>query len=405
MRNKIWETKKFDDFHGYLYAVNNGKMDVEGFIDSSYGEELAKRLSIRFLIEDDIQKAEEYYDSIGLIRKLFSWDNYYERYSLLIPKDAYKRNEKMPLVFWLHGLGNSLEAEENMTGFTDIANKEGFMLCSPQNTNPEKILEIIEEIASLYNLDRSRIYLAGFSHGASQIHGLYFRHPNVFAGVLTSGDEVYCPWDSFDTDYTEEELIRCKNLKMPIFLISGQCEPFPFAPMNEFHPKERLPRREWGRPDTSYQPDKDMQKDPTRLRKKFVDASGNVTTKIIMARDYSPSDGEDSSIWNLSCLNKRLDLLNLKARDIDKCLSFKSLHEDDIHRILGFYGDYEKIEYHYGYRHYVIGINDENNHQLFKFAVVSNSPHWPQLAIGEMGWDFLRHFSRDLYSGELIYEE
>lgn len=405
MRNINWKKKKFDDFHGYLYAVNNGKMDVEGFIDSSYGEELARRLSIRFQIEDNIKKAEEYYGSIGLIRKLFSWDNYYERYSLLIPKDAYKSKKKIPLIFWLHGLGNSIEAEENMTGFTDIASKEGFMLCTPQNTNPEKILEIIEEISSLYNLDKSRIYLAGFSHGAAQSHGLYYRHPELFAGVLTSGDDIFCPWDSFDVPYSSDELDKCKKLKMPIFLISGQCEPFPYAPLNEFHPKQRLVKRDWGRPDTSFHPDKDMNKDPTRLRQIFKDENGNEVVKIAMAKDYLPQEDENPSIWNLTRLNKRLDLLSITPRNIDKCLSFKTLHEDDIHRILGFYGDYEETEYHYGYRHYVIGINDDKYHEMFKFVLVSNSPHWPQLAIGEMGWNFFKHYSRDLSSGELIYKD
>ena len=39
MRDIRWDLEKFRDFHGYLYTVNNGTMDVEGFIDSLYGAE------------------------------------------------------------------------------------------------------------------------------------------------------------------------------------------------------------------------------------------------------------------------------------------------------------------------------------------------------------------------------
>ena len=66
MREERWNREKFRDFHGYLYTVNNGTMDVEGFIDSPYGRELADRLETRFAIEDDREAAARYYASIGL---------------------------------------------------------------------------------------------------------------------------------------------------------------------------------------------------------------------------------------------------------------------------------------------------------------------------------------------------
>lgn len=40
MRDACWNEPQLKDFHGYLYTVNNGGMDVEGFIDSEYQNHL-----------------------------------------------------------------------------------------------------------------------------------------------------------------------------------------------------------------------------------------------------------------------------------------------------------------------------------------------------------------------------
>ena len=167
MRDICWNETDLEAFHGYLYTVNNGKMDVEGFIDSPYGQELARRLQIRSQIQEDHERAKAYYASIGLRKEYCDWEDYYTRWTLLVPAE---QTGKMPLLIYLHGGGNSIEAEENMTGFAQIAATEGFMLACPQNTNPEKVEEIIDTVGACYPLDESRIYLAGFSQGGAQTH-------------------------------------------------------------------------------------------------------------------------------------------------------------------------------------------------------------------------------------------
>ena len=248
MRDTRWNLEKFRDFHGYLYTVNNGTMDVEGFIDSPYGAELTERLEARFAIEDDRAAAERYYAALGLMKEYHEYEDYYARWTLLVPMKP--KSEKLPLVFWLHGGGNSIEAEENMTGFAQIAAREGFLLACPQNTNPEKVFEIIEKVAAAHPLDRSRIYLAGFSQGAAQTHGAYFRRPELFAAVVTSGNDVWQPWDNFNVRYTPEEIEKVRTLRVPLMQICGQCEPFPYSPLNTHKRHGMLAGNFWGRPDT-----------------------------------------------------------------------------------------------------------------------------------------------------------
>lgn len=409
MRDNCWNEPQLHDFHGYLYTVNNGCMDVEGFIDSEYGAETARRLMIRSRIEYDHEEAKKYYASIGLKKGYFDWEDYYDRWTLLTPMNM-EEGKSYPLVFWLHGGGNSIEAEENMTGFTDMAAKEGFMLACPQNTSPDKVLQIIERVAELYPLDRGRVYLCGFSQGGAQSHGAYFRNPEKFAACVTTGNDIWRPWDNFQVDYTDEEIENTRRLRVPLMQFCGQVEPFPYAPLNSWSPRRPPKQKPWGRPDTFDHPGKNDDLDPTRIhdlsKGKFDAVFGKANEhKWRMATQYEPAEGEDVTDFGMKRVNFRMDLLDCEPRDVETCRGFLTEHQDTVHRVVGIYGDYEAVEYHYGYRHYTVGINDRQGHEVYRFVCVQNTPHWPQLSMGELGWAFLKRFSRNVETGELIITE
>ncbi len=381
MRDKIWDLPDLQDFHGYLYTVNNGSMDVEGFIDSEYGRETARRLLIRSRIQNDQDEAAKFYASVGLRKEYFDWDGYYDRWTLLTPLKM-EPGRSYPLVFWLHGGGNSIEAEENMTGFTDIAAREGFMLAVPQNTNHDKVFEIIERVAERYPLDRGRVYLAGFSQGGVQCHGAYMRSPERFAAAVTSGNGIWSPWDDLQVEYTPEEIKKTARLKMPLMQMCGQSEPFAYAPLNDWTPRAPLTARPWGRPDTFEHPGKNDDLDPTRIHDltlgKFDAVFGDAARhKWRMAKEYAPARGEDPGEFAMKNVNFRMDLLDCPRRDAAICRGFLREHQGTLHRTVGIYGDYEAIEYHYGVRHYTVGVNDKTGREMYRFVCVQNAPHWP----------------------------
>ncbi len=410
MRDPFWQSPKARDFHGYLYTVNNGTMDVEGYIDSEYGRELARRLAIRFQIEDSPEKARAYYGSIGLKLECSDWSDYYTRWTLLSPKRL-EEGRRYPLVFWLHGGGNSIECEENMTGLPELAARESFFLAAPQNTNPERVEELLEQIALRCPVDRGRVYLAGFSQGGAQCHGAYMRHPEHYAACVTAGNDIWRPWDNMQVSYTSQEIARVKAYRVPLMQFAGQCEPFPYAPLNNWSPRMWIGRKPWGRPDTFEHPGKDDNLDPTRIHDLSV---GKFDSKIYgdaskqkwrMAKSYDPEAGEDIGLWCMNRVNFRMELLNCPPRDVDTCLSFDALHQDEVRKVCGIYGDYEAVEYHYGYRHYTVGVNDRDGHEMYRFVAVQNSPHWVPLAIGSEGWKFMKRYHRDTETGELIVED
>ena len=390
--------EKFKKFLDYLNFANNGHLDLDHYLNSDYGAELLRRLKIRFDIEDDVEASNAYFATLGLQREANEWDDYYTRWTLLTPGEEGKR---YPVIFWNHGGNNSIQCEECMLGFAELAAKEGFMLVLAQNTNPENILRILDILKARGIVDEERVYIGGFSQGGSQAQGAYHHHPEVFAACITSGNDILRPWDNFDNVYTEEELAKLTELTVPLIQFMGVCEPSLYAPLNDWAPRVFLKDRPKGDSDTYVHPGKNAELDPTRIRVADPEP-GKPGWR--MSKNHNPGPEDDIGPWCMVQTNARMAYLNCEARDEATCLGYLTAPEDDVHRRTGIYGDYEAVETHYGYKHYTVGVNNRAGDEVYRVIVVENSPHWPQLAMGELGWNFLKRFRREKGSGKLIVE-
>ncbi|MEW4571102.1 hypothetical protein AB1L88_24800 [Tautonia sp. JC769] len=97
-----------------------------------------------------------------------------------------------PLVVALHGMGGS----ENLffDGYgrgavVEHCRERGWLLVSPRRgpIGSGPIREVVEAMASLYPVDRSRVFLVGHSSGAAQAIEATVRHPDRYAGVSALG--------------------------------------------------------------------------------------------------------------------------------------------------------------------------------------------------------------------------
>ena len=63
---------KFEAMLSYFRVAHNGKADIDRFIDSEYGEEVARRLDIGFRYEEDSlgEACMDYYSSLGLKKEM-----------------------------------------------------------------------------------------------------------------------------------------------------------------------------------------------------------------------------------------------------------------------------------------------------------------------------------------------
>lgn len=129
-------------------------------------------------------------------------------YVVRAPRESVQRNARMPLVVVLHGGGGNAAVAESVTGFTEKAVKEGFIVVYPEGTSRfrDKLLTwnaghccgyamhnrvndvgfidaLIDKLVEDYPVDPKRIYATGMSNGGMMAHRLGIELSNRFAAI------------------------------------------------------------------------------------------------------------------------------------------------------------------------------------------------------------------------------
>jgi predicted peptidase len=129
-------------------------------------------------------------------------------YLLYLPK-SYSKNTQWPLVVFLHGAGQrgydlnlirqeGLPKEFEQEPTTELRQmiRNRFILISPQcpensGWGPGSVIDLVEHICRKYAVDRTRIYLTGFSMGGRGTWSTACHAPELFAAIVPlagSGD-------------------------------------------------------------------------------------------------------------------------------------------------------------------------------------------------------------------------
>lgn len=112
---------------------------------------------------------------------------------LYLPRGASGKDFRAPLVMMLCGTGHGPEEDAAGSGWTELAEQEGFFLMLPiyDNTavfsNIDALTEAVTYLAGHNPVDESRIYTVGFSNGGATAAVLAAEKTLLFAGVSAMG--------------------------------------------------------------------------------------------------------------------------------------------------------------------------------------------------------------------------
>jgi polyhydroxybutyrate depolymerase len=164
----------------------------------------------------------------------FAQDNDPERsFEIFVPDDA-PADESLPLLIALHGAGGDGAGMERLTGFSDIAVEEGFIAVYPDGIagrwdfgggiqtqsglihvdDVSFITGLIDEADALHPVDRGRVFLTGFSDGATMTYVLGCTMPNIFTAIAPVSAPLAMPIAE-----------TCDTPPLSFLLIHGSADP------------------------------------------------------------------------------------------------------------------------------------------------------------------------------------
>ncbi len=144
----------------------------------------------------------------------------------------YERNYAYPLIVWLHGEGDDerqllrampLVSMRNYVGVAPRGSRNGdadsIGYCWRQDEHgiaraEHCVLECIEQATAKYNIDRSRVFLAGYDSGGTMALRVAMNQPHWIAGVLSIGGPF--PREHNPLRFLEESRL------VPLFLANGR---------------------------------------------------------------------------------------------------------------------------------------------------------------------------------------
>ena len=108
------------------------------------------------------------------------------------------QDKKVPLLMFFHGGSDNPAEAAEMSKFYELGEKEGFITVYPWGTNKTSwncdmaedeeddvgfTVSLINYMIEHYPVDKSRIYLSGFSNGAAHAQAVAMTHPELIAAI------------------------------------------------------------------------------------------------------------------------------------------------------------------------------------------------------------------------------
>jgi poly(3-hydroxybutyrate) depolymerase len=346
-------------------GAGDGTVDRELMIRSEMGRKILEgRIFMSAHRSPDSPGARAYWRGMGLCCDTRFAEG--ERWAIFVPTGA--GPGKLPVVVCLHEVNepndHGIVAGFSMfRGFCDVAAQGGcavifFAMESPRGN--DLICGILDDAASRYPVDLSRVYITGHSHNGHFAQEFARRHPKAIACVAPMGNSPGLPTPAVSHEAVAVDDGRAalmETMDMPTCILCGCKEVGCLVPVNK---------------------------------------AGRAFEAGINVEGYAASAEGKIAMWNRRLKAQRCP--EQRAEDVLAAASSpcKATRE------LGFPSDRAETVYIDGFDHYIADLKNADGNFHFRVVAVENAPHMIAPSMCGVAWSYMRRFARDRDSGAAI---
>lgn len=370
---KMEQKEMEEGFRHLLQMMGSKDFDVENYARSESFTKSVKNQEC--MLKNPDEMSEEtllYWEARGLKKELHEADQIAEKWASYLPLETEEHpDKKYPLLFVMHGSGNSIYLAESY-GYTHLAAKEKMIVIIPETETPEKLDQLFAYAKEHYPVDWSRVYMVGYSLGGFMTARHAIRWPERFAAVGTGGmlfangptgvhkqNDVIWPEETI----TPEMVAHAAEVKIPACICMGENEILGLLPVTKDEPPFTPPGG-----------------DTSEEKADRIDLSGK--NKIQSINNWRIIAG---------CEQIPEDEVRETAKYTANIVTEK----------LGFPMEETRVEFREGRSHYIGNCVNAEGENLVRFIGMGKSPHWASQAMIDMTWEFMKQFSRDPKTGVL----
>ena len=170
-------------------------------------------------------------------------DGYVRSYRLHVPR-GYRGDAPLPLVVVLHGAFSTAAEMERHTGFSELGDREGFVVVYPEGIGILGFLQhwnaghccgkaaadgvddvafvarVIDDVKGSLNIDVERIYMTGFSNGAMLTHRFAAERPEVLAAAAPLAGAIGSRGD----EHAPLSRLPPPRASVPVIILHGEAD-------------------------------------------------------------------------------------------------------------------------------------------------------------------------------------
>ena len=366
-------------------GARNGNFDIEKFKATGAAEAAARMMENTIVhVDEHSPESIAYWAKYHMVKEIhgehtpMDWDEYLsthqmeaefdpaqtfpqnlvKKWSSFVPASAFdpeNKDRRYPLVFVLHGAGNTIYAIDSW-GFVHSAAKRGWIVIAPSLECDSVIGEILEEAKKLYPVDPSRVYVTGFSYGSRNTNFLAASHPEWFAAAAPCGGFLKDPYRS---------MYPANFKRRP-----GPAEPWYTCNVNESFPNE-MP---------------------------VMSVIGNCDGHQFPVYDSEDPEGMAAALMWWGRRN------HVEMPDLSEILALKGQTKTLAETLLGLplKKDCGRVKTDRGTDFAIGDFKNTDGVTMIRVVCEDNVPHWPTPHLSELVLDFFAGFARDPETGTCI---